>query len=275
MRKGILREEEPRMAIQYRNFFGVFTALAVLTVSAQAATVATVNGHAITDADLNALVATLPMHQRDNMLKEPALRNQLIQNLVDQELMVQDATARKVEATKEYRDAISTFHKQALVNILVEKQLTPKVTDAAVKNFFNKNKIRYSSDQVHAEHILLATEKEAQAVMAEVKKPGVDFQKVAESRSKDPTAKNNRGDLGFFGRGEYDQNFVDAAFGGKVGEVVGPVKSPFGYHVIKVVDRKIGKIPEFAEVETKVRNDLQREVLQTYVDGLRRKAKIK
>jgi peptidyl-prolyl cis-trans isomerase C len=261
MRKGILREEEPRMAIQYRNFFGVFTALAVLTVSAQAATVATVNGHAITDADLNALVATLPMHQRDNMLKEPALRNQLIQNLVDQELMVQDATARKVEATKEYRDAISTFHKQALVNILVEKQLTPKVTDAAVKNFFNKNKIRYSSDQVHAEHILLATEKEAQAVMAEVKK--------------DPTAKNNRGDLGFFGRGEYDQNFVDAAFGGKVGEVVGPVKSPFGYHVIKVVDRKIGKIPEFAEVETKVRNDLQREVLQTYVDGLRRKAKIK
>jgi len=243
--------------------------------SASAATVATVNGKAITDADLNELVSSLPMHQRDSMLKEPALRKQLIENLVDQELLLQDATAKKLESSKEYREAYLNFRKQALVNILVEKQLTPKVTDAYVKNYFNQNKIKYSTDQVHAQHILLPTLKEAEAVLNEVKKPGVDFQKVAEARSKDPTAKNNRGDLGFFGRENYDPHFVDAAFGAKAGQIVGPVKTPFGYHVIKVVDRKVGKIPEFAEVEAKVRADAQRDLLQQYVNGLRHKAKIK
>jgi parvulin-like peptidyl-prolyl isomerase len=263
------------MTIQFRNILGVLITLAIAGSAANAATVASVNGKAITDEDLNQLVSSLPAHQRDSMLREPALRNQLIQNLIDQELLVQDATAKKVESSKEFRDAYANFRKQALVNILVEKQLSPKVTEAYVKEFFNKNKIRYSSDQVHAQHILLASEAEANAVLAEVKKSGADFQKIAEARSKDPSAKNNRGDLGFFGREQYDTNFVDAAFGAKIGDIVGPVKSAFGYHVIKIVDRKVGKIPEFAEVEAKVRNDAQRQVLQAYVDGLRKKAKIK
>lgn len=167
------------------------------------------------------------------------------------------------------------FKKQALVNILVQKQLAPKITNDAVKTYYTKNKIRYSTDQVHAQHILVGTEKEAQEILAEVKKQGVDFQKIAENKSKDPSAKNNRGDVGYFSRDMFDPAFVDAAFTTKVGEIVGPVKSTFGYHVIKVVDRKIGKNPEFAEVEQKVRADLQRETLQGYVAGLKLKAKIK
>lgn len=261
------------MTIQFKSILGAFVLMTA--VQAQAATVAVVNGKAITDEDLNQVVASLPVQQRNNMLKEPALRNQLIQSLIDQELLIQDAAARKLEASKEYRDAYTQFRKQALVSLLVEKQITPKNTDAVIKDYFNKNKIRYSSDQVHAQHILLATEKEAEAVLAEAKRAGADFQKIAENRSKDPSAKNNRGDLGFFSRENYDPNFVDAAFGAKVGEIVGPVKSNFGYHVIKVIDRKVGKVPEFAEVEQKVRNDVQRTAVESYVAGLRKKSKIK
>ncbi len=131
------------------------------------------------------------------------------------------------------------------------------------------------TDQIHALHILLPSEQEAAAVLAEVKKPGADFQKIAESKSKDPSAKNNRGDLGFFTRDNLDPAFSDAAFATKVGDIAGPVKSAFGYHVIKVLDRKIGKSPEFAEVEQKVRMDFQRELLQNYVSALKSKAKIK
>jgi len=242
---------------------------------AQAGTVATVNGKVITDEDLQALVANLPEVQKDNLLKDPATRKQLVDNLVDQELMYQDAMAKKVEASKEYMTAMNAFKKQALVNILVQKQLAPKVTAEAVKAYYNKNKVKYSTDQVHAQHILVPTEKEAQEVLAEVKKPGADFQKIAETRSKDPSAKNNRGDVGYFGRDMFDPAFVEAAFTTKVGEIVGPVKSAFGYHVIKVVDRKVGKTPEFAEVEQKVRTDVQRETLQSYVAILKQKAKIK
>ena len=144
-----------------------------------------------------------------------------------------------------------------------------------MKDYFGKHKTRYSTDEVHAQHILLASEKEAETVMAEVKKPGADFQKVAESRSKDPSAKNTRGDVGFFSRSMFDQAFTDAAFAANVGDIVGPVKTAFGFHVIKVVDRKVGKVPDFAEVEQRVRADYQRELIKNYVFDLRKKAKIK
>ncbi len=244
-------------------------------VQSGAATLATVNGKAITDEDLAALVANLPQYQKDLALKEPSSRQQLIQDLIDQELMVQEATREKLEATKEFKNTLNSLRKQALVNSLVAKQLSPKVTMEAVKNFYNKNKVRYSTDEVHAQHILVATEKEAEAILAEVKKSKVDFQKVAEAKSKDPSAKNTRGDVGFFNRTVFDQAFTDAAFSASAGEIVGPVKTAFGYHVIKVVERKVGKILELPEVEQRVRSDYQRELLRGLVFDLRKKAKVK
>ena len=255
--------------------FRILAVLSFVSSNSFAGTLATVNGRAITDEDLNALVSNLPVQQRGVVLKDPNARKQLIDNLVDQELMVQDATSKKMDATKEYKDGLNSFRRQSLVNILVQKQLAPKITDAAVKDYFNKHKMQYSGDQVRAMHILVPTEAEAQAILAEVKKPGADFQKIAETKSKDPSAKNNRGDLGFFSREMYDPSFTEAAFTAKKGDIVGPVKSAFGFHVIKVADRKLGKAPEFAEVEQKVKTDLQHEVLGEYVKSLKQKAKIK
>jgi peptidyl-prolyl cis-trans isomerase C len=244
-------------------------------MSAQAAVVATVNGKSITDEDLQSIVSNVPEVQKQNLLNQPASRKQLISTLIDQELMYQDALSKKIDSSKEFITAMNAFKKQALVNLLVSKQLAPKVTNDAVKNYYTKNKLKYTNDQVHAQHILVDSEKDALAILSEVKKPGVDFQKVAETKSKDPSAKNNRGDVGFFARDMFDPAFVDAAFSTKVGEITGPVKSAFGYHVIKVIERTPGKNPEYAEVESKVRTDLQRDILQGYVSSLKSKAKIK
>jgi peptidyl-prolyl cis-trans isomerase C len=246
-----------------------------MSLSATAGTVATVNGKAITDEDLSAAVSTLPQYQKDIAMKDPNARKQLIQDLVDQELMVQDATAKKIEATKEYKEAFNNSRKQVLINTLVQKQLSPRITEASVKDFYNKNKSRYSTDEVHAQHILLSTNKEAEEILSEVKRPGVDFQKIAETRSKDPSAKNTRGDVGYFSRTMFDQAFTDAAFGANAGDIVGPIKTAFGWHVIKVVDRRAGKVLDFVEVEQRVRADLQRELLRNYVMELRKKAKVK
>ena len=243
--------------------------------SSQAGVLATVNGKTITDDDFQAITSNLPQHQKELANKDPNTRKKIIQDLVDQELVIQEAENEKIDNSKAFKDAMVVIRKQALVNAVVEKKLAPKVTPQAVKDFFEKRKTNYSTDQVHALHILLPTAKEAEAVMAEVKKPGVDFQKVAETRSKDPTAKNTRGDVGFFSRNMFDQSFTEAAFTAHVGDIVGPVKTAFGYHVIKVVDRKVGKIPDFVEVEQTVRADFQRELLKGYVVDLRKKAKIK
>ncbi len=254
----------------------LFTAVVLtISVSAQANTVATVNGKILTDEDLKSLVSTLPDRQKESMLNDKVMRAQLIQSLIDQELMVQEASAKKIEDSKEYKEALMGFKKQALSNLLVQKQLASKVTDASTLEYFNKNKNHYSTDQVHAQHILVSTAKEADAILEEAKKPGADFQAIAEKKSKDPSAKNNRGDVGFFSRETYDPAFADAAFTAKVGSIVGPVKTAFGYHVIKIVDRKVGKIPEFVEVEQKVKIDVQRDLLQKYLAELRKKASIK
>ena len=97
-------------------------------LQAQAANLATVNGKVITDEDLNALVANLPQYQKDLAVKDANTRKQLIQDLVDQELMVQDATIKKIDNSKEFKDALNAMRKQALVNGLVQRQLAPKVT---------------------------------------------------------------------------------------------------------------------------------------------------
>lgn len=240
-----------------------------------AGTLATVNGKVITDEDFKAVTSSLPQAQKDLAAKDPNTRKQILSDLIDQELVIQEAVRERVEDTKEFKEAMASLRKQTLVNAIVSKRLAPKVTPQAIQEFFEKRKYRYSTDQVHAQHILLSNEKEAQAVLAEVKKPGADFQKIAEVRSKDPTVKNTRGDVGFFSRNTFDPAFSDAAFSAKNGEIVGPVKTAFGFHVIKVIDRKIGKSPDFGEVEQSVRADFQRELLKTFVADLRKKAKIK
>jgi len=242
---------------------------------AQSATLATVNGKVITDEDLNSLVSTLPQYQKNLALKDENTRKQMIEDLVDQELMVQDASAKKVDDSKEFKEIMMNLRKQALVNALIQKQLAPKVTEQSVQDYYNKHKTRYTTDQVHAQHILLPTYKEAMEVLSEVKKPGADFQKIAEARSKDPSVKSTRGDVGFFSRTMFDQAFSDAAFAAVNGDIVGPIKTAFGYHVIKVMERRVGKVLEFVEVEQQVRSDLQRDLLKNYVFSLRKGAKIR
>lgn len=248
--------------------------IALFAQNSLAANIASVNGKVITDDDLNHMVSNLSQAQRDAVLKDPTAKKQLIQTLIDQELLAQEAAAKKIEDTKEFKQAIHGFRKQELVNQLINRQFAGRISEAAAKDYFNKNKINYSTDQIHAQHILLASEKEAFEVLAEAKKPNADFQAIAEKRSKDPSVKNNRGDVGFFTRDQFDPAFSVAAFKTHVGEVTGPVKTIFGYHVIKVVDRKAGKTPNYAEVEQKVRADIHREMLQDYIAKLRKNAKI-
>ncbi len=239
-----------------------------------AATVATVNGKIITDDDLSRFVANMPQVQKSVILKDKGAKKQLIENLIDQEVLSQEASSKKIEDSKEYKDAVAAFKKQELVNLLVQRQLNGRITDEQAKSYFDKNKYDYSNDQVHALHILLESEAEAKAVLDEARKPMADFQAIADKRSKDPSVKNNHGDVGFFTRSQFDPAFSKVAFAARIGDVVGPVKTLFGYHVIKVTERKNGKLPTYEEVEQKVRADMQREMLQDYVTSLRKKSKI-
>ena len=210
-----------------------FISRAVLAVSfgvlvagtAGAAVVATVNQKQLTDQDLKVALGQFNEGQRTNILKDPANRRQIVLSMIDQELLNQEADRQKVGEEEQIRLAVEAFKRQQMVARLLEKNLSSRVTQAAAKKFYEQNKLLFNSDQVHAQHILVATDVEAREILAKLKDPKADFQKIAEAQSRDPSAKNNRGELGFFSRDQLDLEFTKAAFAANPGEIVGPVKT--------------------------------------------------
>jgi peptidyl-prolyl cis-trans isomerase C len=241
---------------------------------ASQADIAKVNSKTLTEADLKAAVSGINEVQADTLLKDKTSRRQLVNSLIEQELLLQKAESDKLDQSADYKRAVENFRKQFLVSAILEKNLKTKLTDKAARDYYGKNKLKFSTDQVRAQHILVATEKEAQEMLKKAKEKDADFQALAEKSSKDPSAKNNRGDLGYFTRDRMVAEFAEAAFNGKPGQIVGPVKTTFGYHIIKVVDIKPGKVPGFEEVEMQVKNNLRQSLIEDYVGTLRKSAKI-
>ncbi|MBS1963957.1 MAG: peptidylprolyl isomerase [Bdellovibrionales bacterium] len=259
------------------NRFVKFLALALPTLlsalPASAVDVAKVNGKVITDADVKASLAGFNEGQRRQILSDLNTRREVVNNLVDQELLIQEAEKQKLDKDSEYETAYRAFRRQYLTDRLLSKNVKPKLSEAAAKKYYQQNKRDYSTDKVQVQHILLSDEKTALEVLKQAKAPGADFQKLAEKDSKDPSAKNNRGDIGVITRDSpFVAAFKDAAFGAKTGEIVGPVKTQFGYHIIKVVDKSTGKILNYDEVELRVKSDLQREMVQNYITQLKKSA---
>jgi parvulin-like peptidyl-prolyl isomerase len=257
-----------------------FTALAAIAVlasvgAARAAEVAKVNGQSVTDRDVRMALSSMNEGMRENVLKDPNTRREIVNALVEQEVLVDEAVKEKLDQDQEYKDAVAQFRKQFLSNRALQKNLGTKMTESAAKKYYEANKSQYSTDQVHAMHILVADEEKANEVLKLAKAKDADFQALAAKYSRDPSAKNNRGDIGTFGRSApFDPAFMDAAFSGSAGEIVGPVKTSFGYHIIKVVDKKFGKPMTFDEVEMRVKQDLGRTLKDAYISKLKKEAKI-
>jgi len=244
-------------------------------VSAFAVDVAKVNGRVITDADVKASLAGFNEGQRKQILTDLNTRREIVNNLVDQELLIQEAEKQKLDKDRDYQAAFKAFRRQYMTEKLLAKNVKPKLTDKVARRYYDVNKRKYSTDKVHVQHILLSDEKTALEVLKQAKASGADFQKLAEKYSKDPSAKNNRGDVGVITRdAPFVEEFKDAAFDASQGQVVGPVKTQFGYHIIKVVDKKPGKIVGYDEVEMRVRADVQKEAIQNYVTRLKKGAAI-
>jgi parvulin-like peptidyl-prolyl isomerase len=161
------------------------------------------------------------------------------------------------------------------------------VTDKDAKDFYDKNGDKFVSPaQVRASHILVkveadakpetvvAKEKAAQAIAARAKK-GEDFGKMAKELSEDPSAKENSGDLDFFGKEQMVPEFSDAAFAMKKGEISDPVRSPFGYHVIKVTDRKDSETVPLDKVKDRVLAFLKGQKAEALKQEIRQKAEVK
>ena len=241
-------------------------------LAAEDPVVATVNGVEIHLTQAKDAYQRLPEQYRQAPFE--AIFSGLVDSLIDSKLAAEDAKRQKVPDEPEFKARMARIEEQVLQRMVLSRAMKAGVTDADVRaRYETMIKGMAGNEQIQARHILLETEDAAKAVIADLKK-GRDFASLARERSTGPSASEG-GDLGFFAKGQMVPAFEKATFGLAKGQYTEtPVKTQFGWHVIKLEDRKKASVPKFEEVEQDLRNDLSQEVGTVYVNRLRKAAKI-
>ncbi|MGH6800412.1 MAG: peptidylprolyl isomerase [Methylocella sp.] len=246
----------------------------VSALPAAAKVLATVNGKQITDDDVKIaagdLHASLPPQ-----LEGKARDSYLLDFLIDGELVAQKALAEKADQTPEFAKKLAYYREKLLMESVLEQVAKTAATDAAVKATYDEAaKAQKPETEIHARHILVATEEEAKAALKRLMagKGDEEFATIAKEVSKDPGSEG--GDLGWFTKDRMVPEFANAAFKLEVGQVSDPVKSPFGWHIIEVLDKRQKTFPPFDQVKEQVTRYVVQKAQTALVADLRKTAKI-
>lgn len=244
--------------------------------------VAKVNGVEIHQSDLNAVeeeAGQLPPMSPD------AKKDYLVQFLADMILVSKDAEEKKLGDTPEFKSKLEFARKKLLMETVLSSVGKAALTDEAMHKVYDEAIKQVSpEEEVHARHILIRAaagddkaSKEAEdkikAIIARLKK-GEDFAKVATELTEDPSGKANGGDLGYFGKDQMVPEFAEVAFKLDKGKISDPVKTQFGWHVLKVEDKRTKAPPKFEEVKPQIEQYVTRKAQADLVTALRAKATI-
>jgi peptidyl-prolyl cis-trans isomerase C len=234
--------------------------------------IARVNGVDITEGDL-AIAAEDPALQMPNV-PEAQKRDLLTGYMIDLKLGAKAAEAAKVGSGAEFARKLAYNRDKTLLDEYLDQEAKKAVTPEAARKLYDETVKSVPPEQeVRARHILVENEDEAKKIAARVK-GGEDFAKVAGEVSKDPGSKTDGGDLGFFTKDRMVEPFAEAAFKLEPGQISDPVKSQFGWHVIKVEEKRTKPAPTFEETKDQVETYLARKAQQDLIMGLRKNAKI-
>ena len=200
---------------------------------------------------------------------------QILQKLIATKVVAQKGYAEGLQNDKDVKARVKELENQVVAEAYIHKEVEPKITDAKIKERYDQLAAKFKpQDEVRARHILVKTEDEANDIIKQLK-AGADFAKLAEDKSKDTGSAKQGGDLGYFVHDAMVKPFADAAFAMKVGEVSSvPVKTDFGYHIIKIEDKRKSSPPPIAEVKDQISNQLGQELANDEVKSLEAKAKI-
>jgi peptidyl-prolyl cis-trans isomerase C len=194
--------------------------------------------------------------------------------LIDLKLGAKAAEAAKVGDSADFARKLAYNRDKALLDQYLEQEAQKAITPEAARKLYDETAKSVTPEQeVRARHILVESEDEAKQAQARVK-GGEDFAKVAGDLSKDPGSKTDGGDLGFFTKDRMVEPFAEAAFKMEPGQISDPVKSQFGWHVIKVEEKRTKPVPSFEEMKDQVNAYLERKAQQDLIMGLRKDAKI-
>lgn len=234
--------------------------------------VATVNGQTITEADL--AFAAEDIGSDLSSIPPDQLRAVLLAQMIDLRLMAQAGDAAGVDDGDFFKQRLTYLTDRALrrayTNVAIGETITPELIKA---EYDRQIAAMPTEDEVHARHILVTTEDDARAIKAELD-AGADFTELAKAKSIEPNAAQSGGDLGYFKRAMMVKPFADAAFALEVGQISEPVQSQFGWHVIKVEDRRPAAKPTLEQLTQQIGQQLYVQKYREVFGGLRQQATI-
>ena len=236
---------------------------------------ATVDGVNITETEIDAFINTLTKDQQ-MYANNPQFRQQCLDEVINIHLFAKMGKEEKMDETAEFEKFMESAKKDILAQLAIRKVLAAaEVTEEECKEYYEANKDTFvSPETVTAKHILVKDKAEIEAILALITSGEKEFEAMAREHSTCGSAARG-GSLGEFGRGQMVKEFEEAAFNAEIGAVVGPVETQFGYHLIKVEDKKEARVAGFEQVENRIKRTLankkQNEVYAAKTAELREK----
>ncbi|TMH32295.1 MAG: peptidylprolyl isomerase [Betaproteobacteria bacterium] len=260
-----------KISIAARVSLAALSVALLAPLAALAQNVTFVNGKPVPKARVDALITQAT---RQGQPKTPELEKQARDEVVLREMFMQEAEKRGLAASADYKAQMEFARQTILIReLFADFQKKNPVTDAEVTAEYDKFKAQASGTEYRARHILVENEDEAKALIGQIK-AGAKFEDVAKKSSKDTGSAENGGDLDFANPSSYVPEFSQALVKLKKGEMTdAPVKSQFGYHIIKLEDTREAKFPELAEVKTQIEQRISQQKLAKFRDDIRAKAK--
>ena len=246
--------------------------LGTLALPVSAQNVAIVNGKAVPKERVEALKQQV---ERSGRPVTPDIEGQIKEEVIAREIFMQEAQKRGLETSADYKSQLELARQAILIReLFADFQKTNPVTDAEIQAEYDKFVAANGGKEYKASHILVEKEADAKAIIASLKK-GAKFEDLAKKQSKDPGSAAKGGDLDWANPASYVNEFTEALLKlekGKTTET--PVKSQFGWHVIRLVDVRQAELPKLEDVKPQVAQQLQQQKLVKFQEDLRAKAKV-
>ena len=260
------------MKMKFLSAIATAALLAALAPAVSAQNVAIVNGKAVPKARVDALMQQV---SRSGRPMTPEIEKQIKDEVIAREIFIQEAQKQGLETSEDFKVQLELARQTLLIReLFTAYQKANPVADADLKAEYDKFAAANSGKEYHAHHILVEKESEAKAIIAQLKKGG-KFEEIAKKSSKDPGSGAKGGDLDWANPSNYVPEFSAALTKlakGKMTET--PIKSQFGYHIIRLDDVRDAQLPKFEDVKPQIEKQLQQQKMAKYQEDLRAKAKI-
>jgi peptidyl-prolyl cis-trans isomerase C len=250
----------------------VAAAMIAVALPAAAQNIAIVNGKPVPKSRIDVLAAQIA---RSGRPVSPELQSQLKDEVITREVFMQEAQQRGLDASEDFKAQIELARQTLLIReLFADFQKKNPVSDADIQAEYDKFVAANGGKEYHARHILVESEVEAKKVIADLKK-GTKFEDLAKKKSKDPGSAQKGGDLDWTNPSNLVPEFSQAMMKLNKGQVTQePVKSNFGWHVIRVDEIREAQLPKLEEVKPQIAQQLQQQKLAKFQEDLRGKAKI-